>query len=426
MGEGRHPRHRRRDARRRTRGHARIVEGVARRAERPGRASSSAAASAGLPRSTPRWSTAPPPTRSTSTTATTRSAAIPRRRSCRRCSRWRTRSARAGAISSPPTSPASRPSARSRSGVHFLPLHQGLAPDRDARRLRRRRGLREAAEAARRQDRHRARHRRLARLGHQGQLRHDGEAAARRPLHPQRTVRGAARARRTSPANPACSSTSRASSTSSTARATTTRARYCPAWAQPLDIVKPGIAIKQYPCCGSTHSALDAMLKLAREHKPAADDIERVDVWTHARRLEHTNRPDPKSDLDAKFSVQYCMTRALHRPAGSRSSISRTKPTSSPRCASSCRKRARRALHHRPVPGGKPLRRGSASHAARRQGVVGQGGPAVRPDLGQSPARVAPEGEIRELRRARRCRASASGRSTPRSRVSRISGTCAS
>jgi len=82
-------------------------------------------------------------------------------------------------------------------------------------------------------------------------------------------------------------------------------------WAKPLDIVNPGIAIKQYPCCGSTHPALDAILKLAREHKPAADDIERVDVWTHTRRLEHTNRPAPKSDLDAKFSVQYCMARAL-------------------------------------------------------------------------------------------------------------------
>jgi 2-methylcitrate dehydratase PrpD len=84
-----------------------------------------------------------------------------------------------------------------------------------------------------------------------------------------------------------------------------------PGWGKPFDIVKPGIAIKQYPCCGSTHSALDAMLRLVREHKPAADDIERVDVWTHTRRLEHTNRPDPKSDLDAKFSVQYCMARAL-------------------------------------------------------------------------------------------------------------------
>src|SRR3970040_1814113 len=88
-------------------------------------------------------------------------------------------------------------------------------------------------------------------------------------------------------------------------------AKVLPAWAQPLDIVKPGIAIKQYPCCGSTHSALDAILKLAREHKPAADDIERVDVWTHPRRLEHTNRPEPKSDLDAKLSVQYLLTRAL-------------------------------------------------------------------------------------------------------------------
>ena len=84
-----------------------------------------------------------------------------------------------------------------------------------------------------------------------------------------------------------------------------------PDWGKPLDIVRPGIAIKQYPCCGSTHSALDVMLKLAREHRPAADDIERVEVWTHARRLEHTNRPEPRSDLDAKFSVQYCMARAL-------------------------------------------------------------------------------------------------------------------
>ena len=84
-----------------------------------------------------------------------------------------------------------------------------------------------------------------------------------------------------------------------------------PAWAKPLDIVKPGIAIKQYPCCGSTHSALDVMLGIVREHRPAADAIERIDVWTHARRLEHTNRPDPKSNLDAKFSVQYCMARAI-------------------------------------------------------------------------------------------------------------------
>jgi 2-methylcitrate dehydratase PrpD len=88
-------------------------------------------------------------------------------------------------------------------------------------------------------------------------------------------------------------------------------AKILPAWGNPFDIVKPGIAIKQYPCCGSTHPALDVILDLVRKHKPAADDIERIDVWTHSRRLEHTNRPEPTSPLDAKFSVQYCMARAV-------------------------------------------------------------------------------------------------------------------
>ena len=84
-----------------------------------------------------------------------------------------------------------------------------------------------------------------------------------------------------------------------------------PPWGKPFDIVEPGIAIKQYPCCGSTHPAVDAMLDLVRTHdlKPAA--VERIQSWTHKRRLEHTNRPDPQSTKDAKFSVQYCLARAL-------------------------------------------------------------------------------------------------------------------
>jgi len=36
-----------------------------------------------------------------------------------------------------------------------------------------------------------------------------------------------------------------------------------------------------------------------------------MDAWIHVRRLEHTNRPDPQSDLAAKFSLQYCLARAL-------------------------------------------------------------------------------------------------------------------
>lgn len=88
-------------------------------------------------------------------------------------------------------------------------------------------------------------------------------------------------------------------------------ARILARWADPLDIVKPGIAIKQYPCCGSTHPALDAMLALVRKHDLKPGEVERIEAWIHKRRLEHTNRPDPQSELDAKFSLQYCLARAV-------------------------------------------------------------------------------------------------------------------
>lgn len=88
-------------------------------------------------------------------------------------------------------------------------------------------------------------------------------------------------------------------------------ARGLQAWGAPFDVVAPGIAIKQYPCCGSTHPAVDAMLALVREHRPSPDDVERVDAEIHGRRLAHTNRPTPASALDAKFSLQYVLARGL-------------------------------------------------------------------------------------------------------------------
>jgi 2-methylcitrate dehydratase PrpD len=88
-------------------------------------------------------------------------------------------------------------------------------------------------------------------------------------------------------------------------------ARILAHWGAPFDIVEPGIAIKQYPCCGSTHPVLDVMLDLVRRNDLAADKVARIECWTHARRLEHTDRPDPQSGLEAKFSVQYCLARAL-------------------------------------------------------------------------------------------------------------------
>ncbi len=83
-------------------------------------------------------------------------------------------------------------------------------------------------------------------------------------------------------------------------------------WGAPLDIVEPGASYKLYPCCYSTHSPIEAALNLVREHGVfKAEEIERVDSWTAAPRLAHTDRAQPTTGLEAKFSVQYCVARAL-------------------------------------------------------------------------------------------------------------------
>jgi 2-methylcitrate dehydratase PrpD len=82
-------------------------------------------------------------------------------------------------------------------------------------------------------------------------------------------------------------------------------------WGAPLEIEHQSIALKQFPCCGSAHPAIMMMLKLAREEAIAAGDVRRIEIMPHGRRLRHTNTPHPKTSLQAKFSVQYGVVRAL-------------------------------------------------------------------------------------------------------------------
>ncbi|WP_038362670.1 MmgE/PrpD family protein [Bosea sp. UNC402CLCol] len=83
-------------------------------------------------------------------------------------------------------------------------------------------------------------------------------------------------------------------------------------WLTSPDVLSPGIAIKQHPCCGSAHSAIDAALTLHRRHGPfRSGEITAIETWTHRRRLAHTDRPRPKTGLEAKFSVQFLTAKAL-------------------------------------------------------------------------------------------------------------------
>ncbi len=82
-------------------------------------------------------------------------------------------------------------------------------------------------------------------------------------------------------------------------------------WGKPWEVEAPGIALKQFPCCGSTHPAIAMMLSLVREEGITAADIAQIEVLPHARRLPHTDNPRPTTPLGAKFSVQYAVVRAL-------------------------------------------------------------------------------------------------------------------
>ena len=83
------------------------------------------------------------------------------------------------------------------------------------------------------------------------------------------------------------------------------------AWTLPLTIELPSIGIKQFPCCGSTHHAIAAMLALRADDGVTADNAESITIHVHQRRFRHTNTAFPRSVLQAKFSQQYAVARAL-------------------------------------------------------------------------------------------------------------------
>lgn len=76
---------------------------------------------------------------------------------------------------------------------------------------------------------------------------------------------------------------------------------------KPFDLIDNGLAFKQYPCCGSTHPALDCALEIKRRHHVPVEEIEKVECWVNPQRMGHINRPRVETALQAKFSLQ-CVT----------------------------------------------------------------------------------------------------------------------
>jgi 2-methylcitrate dehydratase PrpD len=82
-------------------------------------------------------------------------------------------------------------------------------------------------------------------------------------------------------------------------------------WGSPWEIESAENGLKQFPCCGSTHPAIAMMLALVSEEGVEADAVAGIEILAHRRRLPHTDNPDPRTPLAAKFSIQYVTARAL-------------------------------------------------------------------------------------------------------------------
>src|SRR5437763_8418658 len=74
---------------------------------------------------------------------------------------------------------------------------------------------------------------------------------------------------------------------------------------------KMGINIKRYPMCYATHRSIDAVTDLAAEHELDPTAIDEIHVRIgNAQDLMLRNR-EPKTALEAKFSIEFAMASAL-------------------------------------------------------------------------------------------------------------------
>ncbi|MFC1989565.1 MmgE/PrpD family protein [Chloroflexota bacterium] len=76
-------------------------------------------------------------------------------------------------------------------------------------------------------------------------------------------------------------------------------------------IVSTGIALKPYPSCAYSHWAIDAALDLRKEAAITADNIIEVECQTSSALPDVLIYSHPATDLEGKFSLEFCTAVAL-------------------------------------------------------------------------------------------------------------------
>lgn len=82
-------------------------------------------------------------------------------------------------------------------------------------------------------------------------------------------------------------------------------------WDEKHIIETRGLVTKLHPCCASTHRAIDAALDLQKKHGFSIEDIERIDTKVGRSAVDNLAYPNPSDEMQARFSMQYCLAVAL-------------------------------------------------------------------------------------------------------------------
>jgi 2-methylcitrate dehydratase PrpD len=80
---------------------------------------------------------------------------------------------------------------------------------------------------------------------------------------------------------------------------------------QRWQILTSGIAVKPYPSCALTHSAIDALLALRAGHGLAAEQVAEIEVGVNRVVPDVLRHHAPTNGLERKFSMEYCAAAAL-------------------------------------------------------------------------------------------------------------------
>ena len=79
----------------------------------------------------------------------------------------------------------------------------------------------------------------------------------------------------------------------------------------PWTFVTPGISIKPNPSGSLTHPGMSEMMRLIKQHSITAAQVERVEVGTNSYMPTALIHHQPKTGLEAKFSMEFCMATLL-------------------------------------------------------------------------------------------------------------------